>query len=85
MPNNGRHLSDPIQPESSSKQQEHLACQAAIIYTPFRIDQGVFHLPADGKIRSQVHEASDELHRYDGKAEAEFLAEVKAAVVAGRF
>jgi hypothetical protein len=79
-------LPDALPGTSAASPAPTAADKSAVIYTPFRIDQGVFHLPADGKIRSEVHEASDQLHRYDGKAETEFLAEVKAAVAAaGRF
>jgi hypothetical protein len=57
---------------------------APVIYTPFRVDQGVFHLQADGKMRSHAQTASGRLHRYDGMPEAVFLAEVKTAVEARR-
>ena len=78
-------LPDALPGTSAAAVAPTAADKTAVAYTPFRIDQGVFHLSADGKIRSQVHEASDELRRYDGKAQAEFLAEVKAAVAAARF
>lgn len=57
---------------------------AAVVYTPFRIDQGVFHLQADGRIRWHAHNASERPHREDGTPEAAFLDELKEAVAARR-
>lgn len=58
---------------------------ATVVYTPHRVDRGVFHLQADRKIRSHAQDTSDRFHHYDGISEGVFLAEIRAAIAASRF
>lgn len=71
-------------PGTSAAATGRAAEGAAVTYRPFHVGQGVFHLEADGKMRSHAQDASDKLDRYDEMPEALFLGEIKATVAARR-